>query len=158
MKRKIDLIYCGVGNEKLDSLAIQIGLLYGARLPIKRKLPFKIHFADQDWKNPDLEAYKLVPFWRIVVASIVAEAISELVDGEMCEKWQVKFGRKRISGRVLFSNLFSIPIDSFVFSFIAFYGDLPIGVVWSIFASNVIIKFIIGTVSFPLIYYGKQKD
>lgn len=58
MKRKIDLIYCGVGNEKLDGLAIQVGLLYGARLPIKRKLPFKIYFADQDWKNPNLKAYK----------------------------------------------------------------------------------------------------
>jgi hypothetical protein len=57
MLRKIDLIYCGVGNEKLDQYAIMVGMIYGARLPIKRDLPFEIHFADQDWKNPDLDKY-----------------------------------------------------------------------------------------------------
>lgn len=58
MQRKIDLIYCGIGNEKLDSFAVQVGMHYGARLPIKRQLPFQIHFADQDWKNPSLDEYK----------------------------------------------------------------------------------------------------
>lgn len=57
MQRKIDLIYCGIGNKKLDQFAVQVGLLYGARLPI-RELPYPIYFVDQDWKNPNLEKYK----------------------------------------------------------------------------------------------------
>ena len=60
-------------------------------------------------------------------------------------------------GRVLSSNTISSPIDSLVFSFVAFYGLIPIGVVWSIFLSMVGIKLISSLVSIPLIYSIKPK-
>lgn len=98
----------------------------------------------------------LVPFWRIVVASILAEIVSEFLDGEMYEIWENKFGKEKIWGRVLFSNSFSIPVDSFIFSIIAFYGQFPLSVVLSIFISNVLIKFIVGSLSLPMIYATKD--
>ena len=98
----------------------------------------------------------LVPAWRIVVASIIAEVLSELLDGEMYEKWENRFGHRMVWGRVLFSNAFSIPLDSLVFSFLAFYGTMPTSVVVSIFISNVIIKFVVGSASLPLIYVTKK--
>jgi hypothetical protein len=60
MRRKIDLIYCGVGNQKLDMYATQVGLLYGMRLPKdkRRGASLPVYFADQDWKKPNLEEYK----------------------------------------------------------------------------------------------------
>jgi uncharacterized integral membrane protein (TIGR00697 family) len=98
----------------------------------------------------------LLPAWRIVTASILAETISGLLDGEMYEKWETKFGKEKVWGRVLFSNAFSIPLDSFIFSFVAFAGLLPMEVVVSIFISNVIIKYIIGSLSLPIIYATKN--
>lgn len=100
----------------------------------------------------------LVPAWRIVVASIVAEVMAELLDGEIYEKWERKFGETKIWGRVLSSNAISIPIDSGVFVIIAFFGTMPASVVLSIFISNVIIKYIIGTISFPIIYMAQNEE
>lgn len=50
------LIYCADGNKRFAEIAIKAGFLYGARLPA-RGCHFPIHFADQDWKNPDRERY-----------------------------------------------------------------------------------------------------
>jgi len=53
---KPELIYCADGNKRLAQIAIDHGFLYGARLP-PRGLHHPIHFADQDWKNPDRTRY-----------------------------------------------------------------------------------------------------
>lgn len=98
----------------------------------------------------------LLPFWRIVLASILAEVISELLDGEMYEKWTNWYGETKIWGRVVFSNLFSIPVDSLIFTSIAFLGEMPLSVLVSIFFSNVIIKYVVGTLSLPIIYVPKN--
>ena len=94
----------------------------------------------------------LGPQWRIVTASIIAMLIAELIDTYVYQKWVNRFEYKYQWGRVLSSNSISSPIDSLVFSFIAFYGLLPISVVWSIFASMVGIKLISSLVSLPAIY------
>ena len=78
--------------------------------------------------------------------------IAELIDTYVYQKWVVRYGYKFQWGRVLSSNAISSPIDSLVFSFIAFYGLIPISVVWSIFVSMVGIKLISSLVSIPLIY------
>ena len=94
----------------------------------------------------------LSPIWRIVGASILAEVISELIDTESYRFWVEKITTKYQWARVLFSNTISIPIDSFLFSFLAFWGILPGAVVFSIFLSNMIIKGITTLVSIPGIY------
>lgn len=94
----------------------------------------------------------LSPIWRIVGASILAEVISELIDTESYRFWVEKITTKYQWARVLFSNTISIPIDSFLFSFLAFWGILPGSVVFSIFLSNMIIKGITTLVSIPGIY------
>lgn len=98
----------------------------------------------------------LLPFWRIVIASILAEVISELLDGEIYEKWQNRYGKEKVWGRVLSSNLVSIPVDSAIFTTVAFLGDLPNSVVLSIFISNVLLKYVVGTISLPMIYATKD--
>ena len=94
----------------------------------------------------------LSPLWRLVVASILAEVIAELIDTEVYSKWVDKFGEKHQWGRVLSSNLISVPLDSFVFCLIAFYGTMPLIIVISIFVANVIIKGVTTLFSIPLIY------
>jgi len=51
-----ELIFCADGNKDLAQIAIDAGFLYGSRLP-PRGLHHPIHFADQDWKNPDRMRY-----------------------------------------------------------------------------------------------------
>lgn len=56
-EQKVKLIYCGVGNEKLDSLAVNVGIHYGMQFPASKKPPFPIYFSDQNWKKPDKDKY-----------------------------------------------------------------------------------------------------
>jgi uncharacterized integral membrane protein (TIGR00697 family) len=121
-------------------------------------------FAFVSWLPPDpswgLQAeFEVIlgPVWRIVIASIVAEVASQLVDTEIYELWvrrvavRFTFARRQWL-RVLSSNAVSIPVDSLIFSWGAFGGLLPAPTVWSIFVSNVLVKFAVTLISMPGIY------
>lgn len=99
----------------------------------------------------------LSPVWRIVLASIIAEVIAELIDTEGYRFWVERVTRRYQWTRVVFSNAISIPVDSFLFSFLAFYGMMPLSVVSSIFVSNVIIKGLTTVISIPGIYLVKER-
>jgi uncharacterized integral membrane protein (TIGR00697 family) len=103
-------------------------------------------------------ALVLAPVWRIVGASIIAEVISELIDTEGYRFWVERVTRKYQWARVLVSNALSIPIDSFIFSFLAFWGIMPTAVVMSIFFSNMIIKGITTLISIPGIYLVPERS
>ncbi len=100
----------------------------------------------------------LSPIWRIVGASIIAEVISELIDTEGYRFWIEKVTPRYHWARVVFSNAISIPIDSFLFSFLAFWGVYQSSVVISIFFSNMIIKGISTIISIPGIYLVPEKS
>lgn len=98
----------------------------------------------------------LSPVWRIVFASILAEVVSELVDTEAYRIWTERITTRFQWLRVLVSNSFSVPLDSIIFCWIAFGGVLPAAVVWSILASNVIVKGATTILSLPMIYLVKD--
>ena len=100
----------------------------------------------------------LGPVWRIVIASIAAEVISELIDTEVYHFWVTRITRRYQWARVLTSNAVSIPIDSLIFCWMAFGFSLPHSVVWSIFLANVIIKGLVTVISLPAIYLVKEKE
>jgi uncharacterized integral membrane protein (TIGR00697 family) len=112
--------------------------------------------ADMTTPQADFAAL-LSPVWRIVIASILAEVVSELLDTEAYQFWVTKVTKKYQWARVLVSNVVSVPIDSLLFSWVAFGGILPVSVVWAIFTSNVILKGITTLVGMPLIYLVKQE-
>jgi uncharacterized integral membrane protein (TIGR00697 family) len=109
----------------------------------------------------------LGPVWRIVVASIVAEVISELVDTEVYH-WFVRRVTTRYQwARVMVSNAVSIPIDNVVFvvgafGAIPFMADhaltLPWADVWDIFVVNLTLKAAVSVLSLPLIYLTADRD
>ena len=95
----------------------------------------------------------LAPVWGIVVASIVAEVVAELIDTEVYSMWVKRFGERLQWGRVLSSNAVAIPVDSALFVGLAtVFGVFPPEVAWSIFWLNVIIKGMVTLVSIPWIY------
>ena len=108
--------------------------------------------------SSDLWGRVLAPVWRITIASIAAEIISELLDTEIYQLWVKKITTRFQWMRVLTSNAISIPVDSFMFSFLAFYGTMPLSSVMGIFTANVIIKGLVTLVSLPMIYLVKEKD
>ena len=108
--------------------------------------------------SSDLWGQVLTPVWRITLASIVAEVVSELLDTEAYRIWVDHITHKYQWLRVLISNAFSVPIDSALFTFLAFYGTMPFSSVMGIFVANVIIKGLVTLVSMPMIYLVKEKE
>lgn len=111
------------------------------------------HWSGAEAVGPQADfAVVLAPVWRIVLASIVAEVISELIDTEVYQRWVEAFGPRRQWGRVLSSNSVALPIDSALFVLIAFAGDLPGSAMWEIFWLNVVFKGVVTVISLPWIY------
>jgi uncharacterized integral membrane protein (TIGR00697 family) len=95
----------------------------------------------------------LAPVWGIVIASIIAEVTSELVDTEAYSLWVRWYGERVQWGRVLFSNSIAIPVDSALFVGLAtLFGVFSPEVAWSIFWVNVALKGVVTLVSIPWIY------
>ncbi|MDF1501072.1 MAG: queuosine precursor transporter [Anaerolineales bacterium] len=100
----------------------------------------------------------LAPVWRIVIASIAAEVVSEMIDTEGYRIWVQRVTERYQWMRVLVSNAISVPIDSLVFAWVAFGGVLPNSVVWSIVLANVLIKGAVTLLSLPGIYLVPPRE
>ncbi len=151
-----DLIHKQLGKAAARSiiiLAAAINLFMVVFFQFAAWLP-----QDPTWGLGKEFATILGPVWRIVIASIIAEVISELIDTEVYHFWVNRITRKHQWARVLTSNAVSIPIDSLIFCWGAFGLALPHSTVWSIFLVNVIIKGLVTVVSLPAIYLVKEND
>ncbi len=106
----------------------------------------------------------LGPIWRIVLASLAAMVISELIDTEVYHLFVTRITRRFQWLRVLVSNAVSVPVDNLVFALGAFApvtllgtDGLPWATVWSIFWVNLWVKGLVSVASIPLIYASKDR-
>jgi uncharacterized integral membrane protein (TIGR00697 family) len=150
-----DLVHKLLGKRAARTLILMAGainLVMVALFAFVAWLP-----ADPAWGLQAEFVAVLGPVWRIVVASIAAEVVSELLDTEIYHLWVTRvaphfaFARPQWL-RVLSSNAVSVPIDSLIFSWGAFGGILPAATVWSILISNVLVKGAVTLISLPGIY------
>jgi uncharacterized integral membrane protein (TIGR00697 family) len=151
-----DLVHKRLGRQVARTviiLAAGINLFMALFFQFTAWLP-----QDPSWGLGREFAAVLGPVWRIVIASIVAEVISELIDTEIYHLWQSRITKKYQWMRVLSSNALSIPVDSLIFCWGAFGFLLPHDVVWSIFYANVIVKGAVTIVSLPAIYLVKESS
>ena len=150
-----DMVHKVAGKEVarlLIVLAAGINLFMALLFWIVSELPADTFVGEQ------LEfGVVLAPVFRIVLASIIAEVVAELIDTEVYHWWVTKFGQSRQWMRVVSSNAVSVPIDSALFCIIAFAGTMPASVVWSIFAANIIVKGAVTIISIPGIYAVKDQ-
>lgn len=132
----------------LIGLAAAINLLMAAFFGLVGKLPPDLQ------TGPQLEFGEvLAPVWGIVIASIVAEVVAELIDTEAYSMWVRRFAERHQWGRVLVSNAVAIPVDSALFVGLAtLFGVFPVEVAMTIFWVNVVFKGAITLVSIPWIY------
>ncbi len=117
--------------------------------------------SDASFTLGDEFAAVLSPLWRITLASIVAEVVSELVDTEVYHWFVTRVTRRYQWARVAVSNAVSLPLDNMIFVVGAFGAlpfltdhslTLPWSTVWDIFVVNLTIKAVVTVVSVPLIY------
>ena len=151
-----DLVHKQLGKKVARTviiLAAGINLFMVAFFQFAAWLP-----QDPSWGLGNEFTSILGPVWRIVVASIAAEVISELIDTEVYHFWVTRITRRYQWARVLTSNAVSIPIDSLIFCWMAFGFALPHSVVWSIFFANIIVKGMVTFISLPAIYLVKEKE
>jgi hypothetical protein len=151
-----DLVHKVLGKRNAQAMVVSAGvinLLMAAYLMWVAAVP-----ADPAWGLGAEFSAILSPVWRIVLASIAAEVASELVDTELYHWFVHKITRRYQWARVLVSNGVSVPIDNMIFAVGAFGWSLPWGVVWQIFAFNLIVKYAMTLLSLPLIYTVRTKD
>ena len=113
--------------------------------------------SDPSWGLGEQFAAILAPFWRIVVASIFAEVISELLDTEVYHWWVTRVTQRYQWLRVLLSNSISVPVDNLIFALGAFAFVLPWEVVWLIFIFILLVKYGVTLLSLPLIYLAPNR-
>jgi uncharacterized integral membrane protein (TIGR00697 family) len=113
--------------------------------------------SDPGWGLGEEFSAILGPLWRIVIASIVAEVVSELLDTEVYHWWVTRVTTRYQWSRVLVSNSVSIPVDNLIFAVGAFAFTLSWGAVWDIFLVNLVVKYLVTLASLPLIYVAPDR-
>ena len=137
-KRNAQVIVITAGSL---NLAMAGYLMWAASVP-----------GDPSWGLAREFSAILGPVWRIVLASIAAEVVSELLDTEVYHWFVTRVTTRHQWARVLLSNSVSVPTDNLIFAVGAFGWALPWTVVWQIFVVNLAVKYGITLLSLPLIY------
>jgi uncharacterized integral membrane protein (TIGR00697 family) len=113
-----DMIHKRLGREWARMAiftAAALNVLLAVYMLILSRLPSPDFFALGDSWNA---IFAIVP--AITIGSIVAELASELTDTEVYHFWKTRFPAAPQWSRVLVSNAVSLPIDSIVFTLLAF--------------------------------------
>lgn len=150
-----DVVHKTLGKQNARVLIVAAGvinlfmalyLMWAATVP-----------SDPQWGLGAEFSAILAPVWRIVLASIVAELASELLDTEIYHWWVTRITTRFQWLRVLMSNSLSVPVDNLIFAVGAFGWVLPWPVVWQIFIFNLLVKYAVTLVSLPLIYLAPDR-
>ncbi len=159
-----DMIHKRLGKKAARAtvlLAAAVNVVMAAYLWLICLLPADASWAAWEGTSVTMnDAFSrvLAPAWTIVVASILAEVVSELIDTEVYHLWMTKVTTRFQWVRVLVSNAAAVPVDSLIFAWLAFglgFG-LPAAEVWQIFWFNVIVKGVVTLLSLPFIYLVKD--
>jgi hypothetical protein len=160
-----DLVHKTLGKRNAQALIIMaaaINLFMAAYLAWAASVP-----SDPSWGLGAEFSAVLGPLWRIVIASILAEVVSELIDTEVYHWFVTRITERYQWARVLLSNSVSVPVDNLIFAVGAFgalpflqdhFLTLPWAVVGQIFVFNLIVKYGMTLISLPLIYLSPKKS
>jgi hypothetical protein len=160
-----DMVHKLLGKRNAQALIIVaavINLFMAAYLAWAASVP-----SDPSWGLGAEFSAILGPLWRIVIASILAEVVSELIDTEVYHWFVTRITEHYQWARVLLSNSVSVPVDNLIFAVGAFgalpllqdhFLTLPWAVVGQIFVFNLIVKYGMTLISLPLIYLSPKKS
>jgi uncharacterized integral membrane protein (TIGR00697 family) len=150
-----DLIHKRLGKEYAKGLIVLAGLINVAMagwfIVVGRMA------APEWWVNQ--QAYDLVLgiIPRIVLASIAAEVVSELVDTEVYHWWVLRVTQKHQWLRVLVSNSVAGVIDAALFGALAFYGTMPLAALYEIIKGGALFKVLLAVPMMWTIYVVQEE-
>jgi len=159
-----DMLHKRLGKEWAKAAIIAaagFNIFMSGYLWLMTRLPAPVWFNLADGWDA---IFSIVP--SIAIGSIIAEMVSELIDTEVYHFWRNKFATAPQWSRVLVSNLVSIPIDSIVFSVLAFavlpaiFGGDKMSIIDAIIraaSGQVIYKALVTIFSLPGIYLVKDE-
>lgn len=159
-----DMIHKRLGKEWAKTAiytAAGLNVLLALYMLLLSRLPSPDFFTLGDSWNA---IFAIVP--AITIGSIVAELVSELTDTEVYHFWKTRFPRAPQWSRVIASNFVSLPIDSIVFTGLAFVLLPPLfgaeamplgGVITRVASGQILYKAAVTLISLPLIYTVKDK-
>jgi uncharacterized integral membrane protein (TIGR00697 family) len=111
--------------------------------------------TDGSTVNMDLAFNKILgQGQRIIIGSLTAFLLGQLVDVFVFQKLRQATGNKKLWLRATGSTLVSQLVDSFVVLFIAFYGVFTTEQIIAIGITNYIYKFFVAILLTPVIYMG----
>lgn len=154
-----DMIHKRLGREWARTAiftAAALNILLAVYMMIIARLPSPDFFAlGESWNA----IFAIVP--AITIGSIAAELVSELTDTEVYHFWKTKFPHLPQWTRVIASNFVSLPIDSIVFTALAFvllpplFGaeSVPLAqAIGRVASGQILYKAVVTLISLPLIY------
>jgi len=141
-----DFVHKTLGKKRSRQIVVLAGLI-NLVMALLFLLVAKLT-PDASWQFQDAFEKILLPVWRITLASVISQVVSELVDTEIFSWVYKKYSDVTA---VLVSNTIALIVDSLVFSFLAFLGQLPLSVVFQIIVSNILIKFVMSVISSPVV-------
>lgn len=154
-----DVIHKQLGRKAAQTaiiLAGVINIIMALYFQFVVYLPAEAEWAAAGGQKAWEFVFGLMP--RIVIASIIAEIVSELIDTEVYQWWTTTIGKKKPQWlRVVVSNSISIPVDSLIFPLIAFSGLLSMSVLVIMVLSNILTKAVVTLLSFWMIYLVPEK-
>lgn len=148
-----DLIHKLVGFESVKKIVWAtaiVNLAVAALMIVLDLMPSVIPGQDEAWHA------LMGASWRVIIASFLAQLISDLSNTYVYEWIYRKFGKKHIWLRTIVSNLPATLLDSAIFSYVAFLGVLPDDVIlWSVI-SSFIVKYAISIIATPMAYLNEK--
>ena len=159
-----DIIHKRLGREWARAAIVSaalLNILMAVYLAFVGTLPYPPFFQlGESWGM----IFAIIP--AITIASIVAEVVSESTDTEIYHLVKTRLPAWPQWTRVLFSNAVALPVDSLVFTLLAFAllppllgGEaLPFVALLPIMAGQIVFKAIVTVVSLPLIYTVPDRE
>lgn len=134
--------------------AINLSLLTLVFVTIALHLTVSYKPSIHDIHHPAMaELFTCIP--RVTVASILSYWVAQYHDIWAFNWWKIKTQGRHLWLRNNASTMVSQLIDTAVFTLLAFYGDYNVSVIWSVFATTVVIKWMVVIINTPAVYFGR---
>lgn len=149
-----DLIHKLIGFDNVKKVVwvtALVNLAVAALLIVLDMLPSAVPGQQEAWHA------LMGASWRVIIASFIAQLVSDLGNTYVYQWVWNKLGNKHIWLRTVISNIPATFLDSALFSYIAFWGVLDPNIIWASVVSAFIVKYILSLVATPLTYLSEDK-